>query len=72
MGDVIQLDMQTILDVPVENVIRGAIKANLSEIIVIGRDVNGEFYFAASKSDAANICWELERAKHELMIKVHG
>lgn len=66
-AEIITLDMQTTLDIPVERVIAGATDAALSEVIVLGTTEAGEFYFAASSASAPSILWLLERGKHDLL-----
>lgn len=68
MGDIVRIHCETTLDVPVENVISGAIDAKLKKIIIIGENEDErEFYFASSSGYAPDILWELERAKHTLL-----
>ncbi len=64
--NVVYLNMPTTLDVPVDQIIAGAVEAKMRDVMVIGYDEAGDFYFASSKSDAAEILWRLERAKLKL------
>jgi hypothetical protein len=61
----------TRLDMPA-NRIREAIPEDLDEIVVIGFDKAGEFYFAANKADGAAALWLLELAKRRLFACVDG
>jgi len=66
MGEVVELDIVTSLDVPAERVLRKATEAELRAVVVVGVDKDGELYFASSLADSARIIWHLERAKYEL------
>jgi hypothetical protein len=65
MGEVVELDVVTRLDIPAERVLRQATEDNLESAVVIGyRD--GEFYFASSLADGGDVLWLLELAKRKL------
>lgn len=64
--NVITLNNITSLDIPAERVLREAIP-ELKDAVVIGFDNEGEFYFASSKADGANVLWLLEVAKKKLI-----
>ena len=53
-------------DVPVDNVLNGALAANLKSVVVIGYTETGELYFAFSEPDGAHVLWKLEEAKQAL------
>jgi hypothetical protein len=57
----------TRLDTDPSRVLAGAQDANLTEVVVIGVDADGEEYFASSQADGAAVLWHLERAKWRLM-----
>lgn len=42
-------------------------KGILDDVIIIGFDTEGEFYFAGNTSDGGIIIWLLERAKKQLL-----
>jgi hypothetical protein len=44
-----------------------AAKGQLDLAIVIGVTPEGNFYFASSEPDGAEVVWWLERTKHKLM-----
>lgn len=67
MGDVVSLGGQTKLDVPPEKVLRGAIEAKLTEVVIVGIDENGKRYFATSMAYGPDTLWNLQRAIHRLM-----
>jgi hypothetical protein len=39
----------------------------LTSVIVLGRDSEGDIYFACSINDLPEIFWILEKARHELL-----
>ncbi len=71
MGEVIEGDFITTLDIPVPRVIKGLdeIKDEVERIIVIGYYPNGEYFFASSTGDGPLICWDLEQIRHMI---AHG
>lgn len=54
-------------DVPVAKVLAGAEMANLDEVVIIGYNKDGGFYFASSKASGPEILWSLEYAKKKLL-----
>jgi hypothetical protein len=61
------LPVVTSLNIPVERVLTGAQAAGLKYVMVIGRDQDGELYFAASESDGGTALWEMETVRLKLM-----
>jgi len=51
-----------------ENVLNGAINAELTEVTVIGYDQDSQIYVASTTSPA-NVIWCLEEAKHHLLTR---
>lgn len=66
-AEVVDLNCVTTLDLPPEKVLRSALGAELTEVVVIGYDADGNSYFASSVADAGQVTWHLERAKWRLM-----
>lgn len=66
-SNVVTLQTPTRLDIPVERIIAATVEANLSEVVVIGFDADGEFYFGSSKADGGDVLWLLALAKKRLM-----
>ena len=62
MGELIEPDFITSLDLPVEKVLRKATEAGLAQVVVVGEREDGEEYFASSQADAAQVIWHLQRA----------
>jgi hypothetical protein len=55
--NVIYLNEATTEDIPPERVVEGALDANLSVAIVIGRRPDGTIYFASSTGDVKEAHW---------------
>lgn len=53
--------------VPVAKVLAGAVRAELSEVVVLGYTKDGEFYFSASEANGPDVLWLLEYAKKRLL-----
>ncbi len=67
MTNVIELDVVTSLPIPVDRILKKALDAKMTEVVIIGFDEDGEFFFASSVPDAGNVLYHLEFAKHNLM-----
>lgn len=70
--NVVPMRCITKLDVDPEQVIRGAKEANLTEVVVVGTDADGKFYFAGSHASGPETLWMLEEAKQRLLKMVIG
>lgn len=64
---VVVLNCVTRLPIPVERVLEGATKAECTELLVVGYDKDGDFYFAASQPGGPDALWLLEQAKLALL-----
>jgi hypothetical protein len=67
MTTVVPFTGPTKLDVPAARVLKAATDADMQTAIVIGWDSTGEFYFASSAADGAEVLWLIELAKIKLM-----
>ena len=67
MGEVVNLEVVTTLDLPAEKVLVAAIAHDLKEAVVIGTREDGSLYFAGTSSDGPQVLWLLERARRKLM-----
>jgi len=67
MGDVVDFDGPTLLDIPPEKVLQGAMKTDLATVIVIGETRDGALYAASSSADLADMILAVELFKAELM-----
>jgi hypothetical protein len=68
-AEIVELDVVTFLDIPVERVLRKAGEADLETVIVLGWRVDGSPYFASSIADGPETLWLLELTKLRLMKK---
>lgn len=69
MGDVVILDCPTTLHIPPDRVLESAV-GKLSEVVLIGYEENGDWYFASSFEKMAEVLLALERAKMDLMSRL--
>ena len=67
MGEVIDLNITTLVDLPVDDVLDGAREAGLCNVFVVGEDMNGNLYIAATSSDNGFNGWMLDHAKAHVM-----
>jgi hypothetical protein len=67
MGDVINLSVETSLDIPVDRILSAALEADLETSVVIGWDQDGNMYFASSSGYGPDVLWLLEKAKASLL-----
>lgn len=67
MGEVVEPSFITRLDIPVERILRKATEANLTTVVVMGYDANGDEYFASSVSDGGEVLWLMEKCKKRLL-----
>lgn len=67
MGDVVNLDVATSLDIPVDRILSAAIEADLETAVVVGWDQDGNIYFASSSGYGPDVLWLLEKAKASLL-----
>lgn len=67
--NIVYLDVETTLDIPPQNVIDGASKAELETVVVVGVQEDGSLYLASSTGHNGEIMWLFECAKHQLMMQ---
>ena len=72
MGDVVNLGGITRLDIPAGRVLEKALEADLSEVVIMGRDQDGIEYFASSIADGADVVWLADRLKFKLISGEYG
>ena len=65
--NVVVLPVVTRLAVPVDRVLKSALEAGLTEVVVIGYDADGDHYFSSSEPDGPSVLWAMERAKLRLL-----
>ena len=66
-NNIVELPVITKLDIPSERVLHSAAKHGMDDVVVIGYDNDGEFYFASNKADGGTVIWLLELAKKKLL-----
>lgn len=66
-SNVVVLDVVTRLNLPAERVLNTALAADLGGVVVIGYDRKGQYYFASSIADGANVNWLLDQCKKQLL-----
>jgi hypothetical protein len=66
MGEVINLNNATSLDIPADRVLKAAIE-KLDKVVLMGYDKDGNEYFASSVADGGTVLWLMERLKITLM-----
>ena len=71
MADVVQLHTHTLLPIPVERVLEGALERHADKpfqrLTVVAVHEDGEEYFASSTSDCGAILWDMDRFRHQSM-----
>ena len=67
MGEVVEGNFITRLDIPAERILQKALEAGLETVVITGYDADGNEYFASSVADGGETLWLLERAKKQLL-----
>lgn len=67
MGDIVQGNFITTLPIPPEKVLQAALDRGLAEVVVVGFDSDGDFYFSGSDASTPVNLHMLMRASYELM-----
>jgi hypothetical protein len=65
--NVVQFSGITKLDLPAEHVLRQALEAGLTDVVIVGYTEDGEEYFASSVADGGSTLWMIERCKMALL-----
>lgn len=66
-SNVVDLPVITRLDTAPAKVFEKALAANLTDVVIVGYDGDGNFYFTSSYADGSPVVWLLEQTKHILM-----
>lgn len=66
MAEVLNWRGITRLDLDPDKVLKRAI-GEVTEVVILGYDQEGEFYFASSIADGGSVLWHLEKAKMHLL-----
>lgn len=67
MGEVVEFTGSTTQPIDPQKVLAAAYGAKLDRVTIIGTTAAGEFYLASSEGDAAQLLWDMERAKLNLL-----
>ena len=66
MGEVVSGNFVTTLNTDPQRALEGALDKGLTEVVIVGRDKDGDFYFASSQAASGEVVWFLQRAQYEL------
>lgn len=66
-GNVRILQTVSTLDLPVERVLQGAADTGLTDAVVVGWDLNGDFYFNGTMASGPETLWLLALAQKSLL-----
>lgn len=61
------LPVITTHDVSPDRILRAALKAGMSQVVILGYDADDEEYFASSVADCGTVLWLMERCKKALI-----
>ena len=67
MGDVINFNGVTKLDIDPQGVIDGANQADLESVVIMGYNKEGDYYFSSSIASGAEVLWLIENLKKLLL-----
>lgn len=67
MGDVVAGHFITTNDTSPDRALEATAEYGLERVVIVGFKSDGEFFFASSQADSAEVLYFLERAKWELM-----
>lgn len=67
MDNVVDFNGITRLPSDPYRIIKKACQAEMTSIVIIGFDKDGEEFFASSEADGGAVLWHLERAKKKLL-----
>lgn len=67
MGEVVEFDGVTRLDLDPKKTIEQALEVDLDGIVMIGRTSEGKLYFASSIADGGDVLWLMKIAEKALL-----
>lgn len=70
MGEVVVWKGVTTENIPPERVLNAALSSELTDVVVLGYDSDGQEYFASSIANGPDVLWLLERLKLKLLKRV--
>jgi hypothetical protein len=65
--NVVDLDVITSLPMPSDKLLTKALENGVTNVVILGYDPDGDFYFASSDADGGDVLWLLEIAKKRLL-----
>lgn len=65
--NVVDLNVVTSLPIDPARILRKASEAGLTEVVIVGYDKDGDFWFSSSGSDGGDVLWLFELAKMKLL-----
>lgn len=65
--NVVEFDGITRLDIPAERILKRALDAGLTQVVIMGYDAEGDEFFASSVADGGAVLWMMERSKMKLL-----
>jgi hypothetical protein len=65
--NVVDLDVITSLPMPSEKLLTKALENGVTNVVILGYDPDGDFYFASSDADGGDVLWLLDIAKKRLL-----
>jgi len=68
MGEVVDQNWPTSLDILPERVLTGALEADLETVVLVGMTKDGALYMGTSQASIAENVLLLEVAKHQLIV----
>ena len=57
---------ETRLDLDPDMLLTAAV-GRLKDVVIVGYEANGDFYFASSKADGPEVLWRLKQAEQRLL-----
>lgn len=64
---VIPFDGVTRLNLPAQRVLDAANDSDLEDVVILGKQADGEYYFASSVTDGGTVLWMMEKLKKVLL-----
>lgn len=65
--NVVNIGVSTTLDLPSERILGGAREREITDIVLLGYDKDGEFYMACAPADLRDMLVLVELAKRQIM-----
>ena len=66
-SNVVELDVETTVDIPPKKILESAADFNLTEVLVIGTTEDGDLFFSSSSSDVRDVTWLLSNIQNKIL-----